>query len=447
MLKGSPIRSWKALKQWRPSYLRQAMPMLKSAQVSANRTFSYFKEAKPLSSLPEIVRAYRSEAFKVSDVPSKRFFELVLSRNTIMPLPENVLPSFASSNTKNKTLADDSYFYSVISFDDLPTTLQYDISPLEPFIALPSTTKRKLSEEGHTVSVSNEGSAQHRLTTVWLGPSGVTTQAHYDVHDNFYAQLYGRKRFILFPPEQYRSMYLNAFLHSGAQQSQVDLDSPDYDKYPLFKNAAALDVVLEPGDVLYLPALWFHHVIAIDLSFSVSIWSRNEDTVHMWEAEKTIPPIRASWSLLKRSRAAYVYLKKLFDSSTSDLASSTMDASGPYFFMRDFNSFMQDMWAQRFEQLLKTVPSLGRESQQNPDRFCHLLNPPGKGSASNDLSPQELDSILNSAEQVASLMLRVKSPMQRSIWLANFVEHLSLAVSDLESLITFVQSLTWCQGA
>ncbi len=97
-------------------------------------------------------------------------------------------------------------------------------------------------------------------------------------------------RFILFSPDQASNLYLFPFLHPGAQQSQVDIDNIDYEAFPEFKNAKAVEVrtlriklnvvilmhiqaILEPGDVLYLPPMWFHHVSALELSMSVSVWT------------------------------------------------------------------------------------------------------------------------------------------------------------------------------
>lgn len=71
---------------------------------------------------------------------------------------------------------------------------------------------------------------------------GATTHLHYDISHNFYIQIYGMKRFVVFPPEEYENLYLFPFLHPGAQQSQVDISNPNFTAFPKFKNAKALDV-------------------------------------------------------------------------------------------------------------------------------------------------------------------------------------------------------------
>ena len=50
---------------------------------------------------------------------------------------------------------------------------------------------------------------------MWLGPGGATTHTHYDISYNFYAQIYGVKRFVLWPPEEHQNLYLYPFLHPG----------------------------------------------------------------------------------------------------------------------------------------------------------------------------------------------------------------------------------------
>jgi hypothetical protein len=419
-LKNSPTRQWKALKEWRPSYLSSKLPVLKRTQAHENRTFSYFKDAKPLAKIPEIRNLYKGTAFSSVDVKTETFFK------------------FASGDPPKGL-----FYYSVVAFDDLGA-LQHDILPLHPFISIPPTLKEQFLAETPGEQISPEIRMKNRLTTVWLGPSGATTQAHYDVHDNFYAQLYGRKRFILFPPEQYRELYLNGFLHSGAQQSQVDLEHPDYERHPRFKDAGALDAFLEPGDVLFLPALWFHHVVALDLSFSVSIWSKNQDTIHMWEAESTTPPIRTSWLTSKLALAGQFYLKNLISKSFPDLPEPSQ-SDDEFSYLRSPQSFIQDIFDQRYKLLVQDVPSLSRHSLPDPNLYCNLDVRQHSKSIDERLSTDEIAAIHRSVDHVAFLMLKVSSPKSRAIWLANFCEHIALGVTQLSHMIAYLQSMAECQ--
>ena len=54
--------------------------------------------------------------------------------------------------------------------------------------------------------------------------------------------------------------------------SYVDCDNPDYERFPKFRQAVALEGILEPGEMLFLPAGWWHQVRSMDLAISVNFW-------------------------------------------------------------------------------------------------------------------------------------------------------------------------------
>jgi ribosomal protein L16 Arg81 hydroxylase len=79
------------------------------------------------------------------------------------------------------------------------------------------------------------------------------------------AQLLGRKRFRLMPPSQWQYLY-----NSTGVFSDVDCEQPDLDRYPLFRHATVTELVLEPGEVLFMPVGWWHQVRALEVSMTVS---------------------------------------------------------------------------------------------------------------------------------------------------------------------------------
>jgi hypothetical protein len=99
----------------------------------------------------------------------------------------------------------------------------------------------------------------------WFGPAGTVTPLHHDTMNIFLAQVYGRKQITLLSPDQAPLVYNYVGVYS-----EVDCEKPDYDTYPLFREVKKIEVILEPGEVLFLPVGWWHHVRSLDISISVS---------------------------------------------------------------------------------------------------------------------------------------------------------------------------------
>ncbi len=111
------------------------------------------------------------------------------------------------------------------------------------------------------------------LASIWIGNS-TTASAHYDMSNNIACCAVGRRRFTLFPPDQIVNLYPGPLepTPGGQVVSMVDVSTPDLDRYPLYANAVAAAQVaeLDAGDVLIYPALWWHHVEALN-AFNVLI--------------------------------------------------------------------------------------------------------------------------------------------------------------------------------
>jgi LPS sulfotransferase NodH len=98
-----------------------------------------------------------------------------------------------------------------------------------------------------------------------FGPAGTVTPLHYDRSNILIAQVVGRKRYRLIPPSQWEYVY-----NTTGVFSDVDCDNPDLNRHPKFRNATVIDVVVGPGEVLFMPVCWWHHVRALDVSITVS---------------------------------------------------------------------------------------------------------------------------------------------------------------------------------
>lgn len=107
----------------------------------------------------------------------------------------------------------------------------------------------------------------------WLGPAGTVTPLHCDYDDNIFAQIWGTKRIFLSPPHHDEFLYTseaNAILFG----SPFDPDAPDFEKFPLARQATMIECIVNPGDLLYVPAGWYHQVRALTFSLSSNRWAR-----------------------------------------------------------------------------------------------------------------------------------------------------------------------------
>jgi Cupin-like domain len=114
------------------------------------------------------------------------------------------------------------------------------------------------------------------LPRIWLG-NRITTPAHVDEWNNVACVVAGRRRFTLFPPEQVSNLYVGPldFAPTGAAMSMVSLREPDFTRFPKIRDALALSqvAVLEPGDGIFIPPLWWHHVESLEpFNVLVNYW-------------------------------------------------------------------------------------------------------------------------------------------------------------------------------
>ena len=113
---------------------------------------------------------------------------------------------------------------------------------------------------------------------IWLGsvPTNVPASSlHRDPLDGFLYQIMGRKRLVLYAPDQAPLLYpMKAW--NNYQPCWVSPDQPDHKRFPDFCKAQSLEVILHPGELLVQPAGWFHEVSCLDSpTFSVSYFYRH----------------------------------------------------------------------------------------------------------------------------------------------------------------------------
>lgn len=99
----------------------------------------------------------------------------------------------------------------------------------------------------------------------WFGPGGTVTPLHHDTCNILFCQVYGQKRLTLLPPEE-------TFLLRGARSMYAALDPehPDLQRFPEWSSASVFEVVLDPGDALFIPVGWWHQVRSLSVSINLA---------------------------------------------------------------------------------------------------------------------------------------------------------------------------------
>jgi hypothetical protein len=107
-----------------------------------------------------------------------------------------------------------------------------------------------------------------------FGMQGIVAEAHFDSGRNFIAMVQGRKRYIIAPPGQCPHL---SVLTSGRSERHSRLDWSDPASFASLQHAQAIEVILEPGDVLYLPAFWFHYIVSLGTNIQCNTRSGTPD--------------------------------------------------------------------------------------------------------------------------------------------------------------------------
>jgi len=113
---------------------------------------------------------------------------------------------------------------------------------------------------------------------LWISHKGVFTQSHFDELENFNIALEGRKRFILSPPGSWE-YYPRSLVRGFGDKSQAfDFDDVDPTRFPklVAKLAERRELILEAGQMLYLPLGWWHQAESLeDMNINVNFWLRD----------------------------------------------------------------------------------------------------------------------------------------------------------------------------
>ena len=418
VLRNSIVTKWQA-RNWSPTYLQSKLKSLSGIYENDNHWFGpYFDKSKPLLNYAVRKNSYKTDI----ELSSQEFFQRL------------------DKLSKNR------YHYFTGDIEQLGEWAYSEIHPISELLIL---------------------NPKRSSINAWMGQPHVIAHCHYDGYHNFYAQLYGTKKFTLFSPINWPGLYPYPFLHPSHAQAQVNAtDREDVERFKLIKNVEALEVVLEPGDLLYLPPLWFHEVESMSVSISVNVWTDSHQT-ELVEKLFSLPlPLDSNYESShghkhiewndehERFIGGAVLIFRLLESvckfQTCCSASSDrfLDLSSwpklvNLHAINAYNYFVHQLWSTRYAHLME---------EELPSKFhngSHILCKEG--------SNQDLQVTLTVDENIqndvhygayleqVSQLVRGLPKETWQLWIGNYVEYMvANIVSDVKYVGLFLQHFSSC---
>ena len=160
----------------------------------------------------------------------------------------------------------------------------------------------------------------------WIG-NRLSVRTHFDLYDNIACLVAGKRRFTMFPPDQLANIYLGPFeiTPGGSPISMVSLEHPDLEKYPKFADAIAAGEYAdpEPGDGIYIPYGWLHHVRSYEnLNMLINYWWNNQSG-HISSPFGAL--IHALLAVRDLSEDQKIFWKNMFDNFVFRVNGNPMD--------------------------------------------------------------------------------------------------------------------------
>ncbi len=133
---------------------------------------------------------------------------------------------------------------------------------------------------------------------IMMGPRNARVGLHRDFLDTHgcLAQILGNKRCVLFSPEDSAAVY----------EGRVDVDDPDFEKFPLFRDATAYECILAPGELLFMPHHWWHHVVSLEKTITINynFFNRFNFSGYMTHLLRELPALVNGLESLPDARSA-----------------------------------------------------------------------------------------------------------------------------------------------
>lgn len=218
-----------------------------------------------------LVRAARASA-QAADAYLRRFY-----RDATV-LASHSPPGTGGRIFYNDDLSGFNFTSQKVRFDQVLDALLAHLDAADPPTLYVGSTTVDTCLPGLRADNDVDLGARDALASIWIGNRTVIP-AHYDVPDNLACVAAGRRRFTLFPPEQLKNLYVGPLdlTPAGQPVSLVDFARPDPERFPLFAEALrhAQSAELGPGDALFIPSMWWHHVAGLEpFNILINYWWR-----------------------------------------------------------------------------------------------------------------------------------------------------------------------------
>ena len=278
----SLLRDWTAVNRWSPSYLGKKWKRMK-VHTTEQDTTRMLSKVQPFGREKQL---QWSASYDEKVVAGSEFFN---------PNPTNS--------------SDRMYLFAPV--EELPPALQKDFQGFN------------LAQLGTPGNIDSAG--------FWSGRPTIASPLHYDAAHNVYCQIFGYKRFILFPHNVSQLLYSHSRLHPSTRSSFINLRHVDPSRFSKFKQALdnntlySSEVVLGPGDVLYIPPYTWHRASVVGTDFSMSLAVYSTSTImHQYDVLKSYPvPIDPTWLWNRKVAALKTYvcaLASMWDDDDDDPA-------------------------------------------------------------------------------------------------------------------------------
>jgi len=116
----------------------------------------------------------------------------------------------------------------------------------------------------HKAQVFMDGGKSASGHVAFVGGKHCKTRMHSDFGTSSFFQVQGRKHWIFYPPSEMMILYPNAHNLNVAYNAALDVFNPDLEQFPFYGLAKGVEVILQPGDVLFFPSFWWHAVENLD---------------------------------------------------------------------------------------------------------------------------------------------------------------------------------------